>query len=74
MLLNIGTARTQNSFKKSLGFKIDFKLSLKDHISSVYKRASANLNALIRVSGYPNPDKRRVIMSAFFMSPPTLGN
>ena len=57
MLVNIGTAQTQNSSSEKILRVID-----------ICKKTSAKLNALTRVSGYMNPDKKGLVMSAFFLS------
>ena len=63
MLVNIGTTEIQSSSEKLLEIKIDSKLQFKDRKGSTGKKASANINTLSRVSGYTNPDKRRLIVT-----------
>ena len=49
--VNIGTSRINNSkCGKLLGIKIDCKLSFDDDIGNMWKKASAELNALNRVA------------------------
>ena len=51
--VNIGIAQIKNSkCQKLLGINIDSKLSFEDHINHIYKKASAKLNALSRISYY----------------------
>ena len=45
-----------------------FKLTFEDHINRICKKASAQLNALIRTSCYMDPLKWRLLMNAFFTS------
>ena len=62
VLVNIDTAQIQNSsFGKLLGVTIHWKLNFEDHIGSIYKKASAKLNALNRVSGYMNLDESNLL-------------
>ena len=59
VLVNNRTTQIQNtSFEKLLGVKIDCKLNFKDHVGCICKKVSAKLNALTRVSGYMNPDRK----------------
>ena len=51
-----------------LGVTIDSNLSFEKHINNLYKKASQKLNALARISGYINLQKRRVIMKSFIIS------
>ena len=51
-----------------LGVTIDSNLSFEKHINNLCKRASQKLNALARISGYINLQKRRVIMKSFIIS------
>ena len=51
-----------------LGVTIDSNLSFEKHINNLCKKASQKLNALARISGYINLQKRRVIMKSFIIS------
>ena len=51
-----------------LGVTIDSNLSFEKHINNLCKKASQKLNALARISGYINFQKRRVIMKSFIIS------
>ena len=51
-----------------LGVTIDPNLSFEKHINNLCKKASQKLNALARISGYINLQKRRVIMKSFIIS------
>ena len=69
MHVNIGTAQIEISkCQKLLGINIDSKLTFEDHINRIYKKASAKLNALSRISYYMDPLKRRLLVNAFFTS------
>ena len=67
--VNVGTAQIENSkCRKLLGINIDSKLTFEDHINRIYKKASAKLNALSRISYYMDPLKRRLLVNAIFTS------
>ena len=51
-----------------LGITIDSKLTFKNHIHSIYKKASQKLNALARITPYMNMQKGRTIMESFVTS------
>ena len=51
-----------------LGVTIDSSLSFEKHITNLCKKASQKLNALARISGYMNIQKRRTIMKSFITS------
>ena len=54
--VDIGAAQTENSkCQKLLGINIDSNLMFEDHINRIYKKASAKLNALSRISYYMDP-------------------
>ena len=61
---NISSSQCQ----KCLGIKFDNTLFFDDHVSSICKKASNKLNALVRVPNYMNFDQRRLIMKAFITS------
>ena len=54
--------------EKILGVNIDNKLSFKNHINKICKKASQKLYALSRVSNYMSFRQRRLIMDAFISS------
>ena len=68
------TSNTDNNLIESeneqvlLGVTIDLNLSFEKHINNLCKKASQKLNALARISGYINLQKRRVIMKSFIIS------
>ena len=67
--VNIGAAQIENSkCQKLLGINIDSKLTFKDHINRICKKASSKLNALVRISYYMDPLKRRLLVNTFFTS------
>ena len=51
-----------------LGITIDSNLSFNKHITNLYKKVCAKLNALARISGYMDLPKRWVIMKSFITS------
>ena len=53
---------------KLLGVTIDNKLTFKDHVSNICKKASQKLHVLARISNYMSQDKLRVLMKAFIES------
>ena len=62
--VSIGTAQIENSkCQKLLGINIDSKLTFEDHINRIYKKASAKLNALGRISYYMDPLKQRLFVT-----------
>ena len=48
-----------------LGITIDSNLSFEEHIKNMCKKASPKLNALARIAGYMDIQKRRTIMKSF---------
>ena len=50
------------------GITIDSNLSFSKHINNLCNTASANLNALARISSYMDLPKRRVIINSFITS------
>ena len=54
--------------EKLLGIKIDTKLSLENHVSSLCKKASQKLHALARIVNYMDLSKRKSLMKAFVTS------
>ena len=67
--VNIGTTQIENSKCQKLSdINIDSKLTFEDHINCICKKASAQLNALGRISYYMDPLKRRLLVNAFFTS------
>ena len=67
--IKVGQYVVQNSQnEKLLGVTIDNKLTFKDHVEGLCKKASKKLHALTRVSRYMNTAKKRVIMKSFITS------
>ena len=65
----IGECDVKNSREeKLLGIKIDSKLSFKNHVSSLCKKASQKLHALARVINFMDLAKRKSLMKAFITS------
>ena len=54
--------------EKLLGIKIDTKLSLENHVSSLCKKANQKLHALARILNYMDLSKRKSLMKAFVTS------
>ena len=54
--------------EKLLGIKIDTKLSLENHVSSLCKKASQKLHALARIVNYMDLSKHKSLMKAFATS------
>ena len=66
---NIGKFVINNSNEeKLLGIKIDTKLSLENHVSSLCKKASQKLHALARIVNNMDLSKRKCLMKAFVTS------
>ena len=59
---------TNNAEEKLLGIKLDSKLSLENHVSSLCKKASQKLHALTRIVNYMNLSKRKALMKTFVIS------
>ena len=55
-------------FEILLGINIDHFLTFNERVSKLYKKASQNLHAMVRISIYLNKNKLRLIMSTFFPS------
>ena len=53
---------------KLLGVKIDNKLTLNGHVSSLLKKGNQKLHALMRISKYLNSDKLKLLMKTFIES------
>ena len=51
--------------EKLLGIKINNNLNFKEHIESLCKKASQNINALSRLASSMNFEQRRLIMNSF---------
>ena len=67
--VNISNAQIENSKCQNLmGINVDSKLTLKDHINRICKKASAKLNALSRISYYMDFLKRWLLVNVFFTS------
>ena len=54
--------------EKLLGITVDNKLTFKDHVSNLCKKANQKLNALARITRYMDTDKLKVTMKAFIAS------
>ena len=59
---------TNRTEEKLLGIKFDGKLSFKNHVSSLCKKASQQLHALTRIVNYMNLSKRKTLMKTFVAS------
>ena len=57
-----------STYEKLLGVTIDNAMSFEKHVSTLCKKASQKLHALIRVSHYMTKKQRRIIMNAFITS------
>ena len=67
--IKVGEQLIYNSdSEKILGVTFDNKLSFKNHISTICKKANQKLHALARVSNYMSFFQRRIIMDAFISS------
>ena len=65
--IHIGDSIIKSSTcKKLLGIKIDSKLHFDDHIQDLCNKANKELRALAQGTPYMNPQKRKVLMNAFF--------
>ena len=51
-----------------LGILIDLELSIDQHVSSIYSKASKKLNALGRIATFMSFKKRRTLMKVFIES------
>ena len=65
--IHIGDSVIESSnCEKLLDIKIDSKLRFDDHIQDLCNKANRTLRALARATPYMNPQKRKVLMNAFF--------
>ena len=55
-----------SSSEKLLGVKIDYKLTLDEHVKSLRKKANNKLRSLARSTPYMNIEKRKFLMNTFF--------
>jgi hypothetical protein len=62
------TSINSNDSVKLLGVEIDSKLTFKNHISIMCKKANNKLHALARVAHHMDIRKRRLLFNAFFQS------
>ena len=53
---------------KVLGVQIDDKLTFRDHISSICKKAARQLNAMARIAKYLDLDARKMVYNSFILS------
>ena len=66
---NIGEFVINNSNEEKLpGIKVDTKLSFENHVSSLCKKASQKLHALVRIVNYMDLSKHKSLMKAFVTS------
>ena len=68
IILGNETIKNSNKSEKLLGVSIDAKLTFKEHIDNLCKKANQKLHALARISKYMDKDKLRTIMKAFISS------
>ena len=67
--INIGTSVIKDSKEeKLLGVLIDQKLNFKQHLNTVCRKGSQELNTFARASIYMPEEKTRMVMEAFIMS------
>ena len=67
--INIGDAEIKESYsEKLLGITFDKKLSFKQHIEDLCRKANQKLHALARVSYFMDPAKMETLMNAFIKS------
>ena len=59
---------TNSKCEKSLGIKIDHKLTFNAHIDEICKKTGQKMNSLSGVIPYMNITKRRSLLNSFFMS------
>ena len=69
LISNIDNNLTESEKEQVLlGITIDSDLSFEEHINNLCKKASQKLNALARISGYMDIEKRRTLMKSFITS------
>jgi hypothetical protein len=69
MEINIDNIKIANSHcEKLLGIKIGRRLTFKNQIEDIFRKASWKLHALSRVTPYMDLPKKRLILNAFFKS------
>ena len=67
--INIGEFSIENNdYEKSLGVKVDNKLTFDYHVSDMCKKANRKINALARIAPFININKRRILMNSIFRS------
>ena len=67
--INIGEFSIENNdYEKSLGVKVDNKLTFDYHVSDMCKKANRKINALARIAPFINKNKRRILMNSIFRS------
>ena len=67
--IHVGEAQIEESGEeKLLGITLDKKLSFKNHVKTLCKKASQKLHALARISIYMEPEKLKLLMKTFVMS------
>ena len=65
--INSNSIETLESVK-FLGVKIDNHLKFESHISTIYKKAAGQLNALSHLKSFLNLDQRSIIANSFICS------
>ena len=67
--VHVGEAQIEESGEeKLLGITLDKKLSFKNHVKTLCKKASQKLHALARISIYMEPEKLKLLMKTFVLS------
>ena len=56
---------TSEKYVKLLGINIDNKLSFDEYVSSLYKKASSQLNAMSRLHRYLGIKEKEVLINSF---------
>ena len=65
--INGNSIETSESVKL-LGIEIDNHLNFKSHVSTICKKAAAQLNILSRLKSFLNQDERNIIANSFIYS------
>ena len=64
----IGSAKIETNKKKLLGITIANKLNFEDHISELCKKASMQLNAIIRLQRFMGKEQKEALINSFIFS------
>ena len=59
---------TESTSGKLLGITIDNNITMKDHIINMCKQAGKKVNALARIAGFLDENKRKLLMKSFIIS------